>query len=187
MTQATSQQIPVHQLENVLAPIHQATGLSNEFYTDQKLFELERDQVMGKTWACVGFASDLNQNGSVKPVDFMGLPLLLMRNREGLVQVFHNVCSHRGMKLVEEAGTVQGVIRCPYHSWTYDLNGGLKGTPHVGGIDAQGRAFRLREAWPQGHPQRHLDGHGIRQPVRRRAAAGRDAGAADRTLEPVPR
>ncbi|WP_177432032.1 aromatic ring-hydroxylating oxygenase subunit alpha [Pseudomonas sp. o96-267] len=135
MTQATSQQIPVHQLETVLAPIHQATGLSNEFYTDQKLFELERDQVMGKTWACVGFASDLNQNGSVKPVDFMGLPLLLMRNREGLVQVFHNVCSHRGMKLVEEAGTVQGVIRCPYHSWTYDLNGCLKGTPHVGGID----------------------------------------------------
>jgi choline monooxygenase len=125
----------VQQLERVLNPIDQATGLGNQFYTEQRYFELERDQVMGKTWACVGFASDLVKNGSVKPVDFMGLPLLLMRNREGLVQVFHNVCSHRGMKLVQEEGEVQGVIRCPYHSWTYDLNGSLRGTPHVGGID----------------------------------------------------
>ncbi|MES2259547.1 MAG: aromatic ring-hydroxylating dioxygenase subunit alpha [Pseudomonadota bacterium] len=129
------QRIPVQQLENVLRPIHQASGLGNEFYTEQAYFELERDQVMAKTWACVGFASDLPNNGSVNPVDFMGLPLLLTRNREGLVQVFHNVCSHRGMKLVQEAGEVQGVIRCPYHSWTYDLNGGLKGTPHVGGVN----------------------------------------------------
>ncbi len=135
MNNAVSKRISVQKLEDVLRPIHQATGLGNEFYTEQAYFELERDQVMGKTWACVGFASDLPKNGSVNPVDFMGLPLLLTRNREGLVQVFHNVCSHRGMKLVQEAGEVQGVIRCPYHSWTYDLNGGLKGTPHVGGIN----------------------------------------------------
>ncbi len=68
------------------------------------------------------------------PLDFMNLPLLMMRNRQGEVQVFHNVCSHRGMKLVHEAGEVQGMIRCPYHSWTYDLDGNLKGTPHIGGI-----------------------------------------------------
>lgn len=126
---------PVQQLENVLLPIEQASGLPNAFYTEQSKFELERDQVMAKTWACVGFASDLPNKGSVNPVDFMGLPLLLMRNREGLVQVFHNVCSHRGVKLVQEAGDVQGVIRCPYHSWTYDLNGALKGTPHLGGVN----------------------------------------------------
>jgi choline monooxygenase len=135
MTHTISPLIPVQQLESVLRPIHEATGLGNAFYTEQHYFELERDQVLGKTWACVGFAGDLPNNGSVKPVDFMGLPLLLMRNRGGVLQVFHNVCSHRGMKLVQEAGDVQGVIRCPYHSWTYDLNGGLKGTPHIGGIN----------------------------------------------------
>ncbi|MNZ54565.1 Biphenyl dioxygenase subunit alpha [compost metagenome] len=135
MTNSTSRLIPTQVLEAVLAPIHEATGLSNEFYTDQRFFDLERDQLMGNTWACVGFEGDLPKNGFVKPVDFMGLPLLLMRNREGLVQVFHNVCSHRGMKLVDKEGEVQGVLRCPYHSWTYDLNGGLKGTPHVGGIN----------------------------------------------------
>ena len=135
MSNTSANTIPVRHLETVLNPIHQATGLSNAFYTEQRYFELERDQVMGKTWACVGFASDMATNSSVKPIDFMGLPLLLIRNREGLVQVFHNVCSHRGMKLVEQAGEIQGVIRCPYHSWTYDLNGSLRGTPHVGGID----------------------------------------------------
>ncbi|EKT4475834.1 aromatic ring-hydroxylating dioxygenase subunit alpha [Pseudomonas putida] len=136
MTVSTdSRLIPVHVLETVLAPIHEAHGLTNEFYTDQRYFELERDEVLGRNWACIGFASDLPTNSYVKPVDFMGLPLLMMRNREGLVQVFHNVCSHRGVKLVQQAGEVQGVIRCPYHSWTYDLNGGLKGTPHIGGIN----------------------------------------------------
>jgi choline monooxygenase len=132
---STARPIAFHKLEDVLRPIHEARGLGNEFYTGQAAFELERDQVMAKTWACVGFASDLPRNGMVNPVDFMGLPLLLMRNREGVLQVFHNVCSHRGVKLVEQPGEVQGVIRCPYHSWTYDLNGALKGTPHVGGIN----------------------------------------------------
>jgi len=129
------QRFPVFKLNNVLKPIEQATGLGNEFYTDETYFKTERDQVLGQGWACIGFASDVGQNGFVKPVDFMGLPLLLMRNREGALQVYHNVCSHRGMKLVQEAGEIQGLIRCPYHSWTYDLNGALKGTPHVGGIN----------------------------------------------------
>lgn len=122
-------------LSQVLKPIEQATGLGNLYYTDEAYFQFERDRVLSQGWACVGFASDVGQNAFVKPVDFMGLPLLLMRNREGVLQVFHNVCSHRGMKLVHEAGKIQGVIRCPYHSWTYDLNGALKGTPHVGGIN----------------------------------------------------
>lgn len=122
------------QIEKVLRPIAEASGMPNECYTSQEYFAFERDKIMGNTWACVGFASDLLKNGYVKPVTFMGLPLLIMRNREGDIQVFHNVCSHRGMKLVHEAGQVQGTIRCPYHSWSYDLNGNLKGTPHVGGI-----------------------------------------------------
>jgi len=67
------QQIPVHQLETVLNPIHEATGLGNEFYTEQRYFELERDQVMGKTWACVGFASDLGQGRLGQACRFHGL------------------------------------------------------------------------------------------------------------------
>jgi len=126
--------IPASQLDRVLAPIEEATGMPNVAYTDESYFKLERQRLMESTWICIGFASDLVKPGYVKPVRFMGLPLLMMRTRGGDVGVFHNVCSHRGMQLVSAAGEVQGVIRCPYHSWTYDLSGNLKGTPHLGGV-----------------------------------------------------
>lgn len=134
MTTMTSSLIPAQLLDKVLVPIEKATGMPNTAYISDAFFTEEREKLMANTWACLGFASDLVKNGYVKPVDFMGLPLLLMRNKDGETQVFHNVCSHRGMQLVAEEGEVQGVIRCPYHSWTYDLNGNLKGTPHIGGV-----------------------------------------------------
>lgn len=127
--------ISVQQLDGILSPITESSGMPNEAYISNEYFNFERDHVFIKTWACIGFASDLKNNSYVKPINFMNMPLVVMRNSEGLVQVFHNVCSHRGMQLVHEEGNIQGVIRCPYHSWSYDLNGNLKGTPHVGGIN----------------------------------------------------
>lgn len=135
MNNSVSQRlISVQQADSVLNPITDANGMPNVAYTSEEYFKFERENVISKTWACIGFASDLIKNSYVKPIDFMGLPLVMMRNREGQVQVFHNVCSHRGMQLVLEEGAIEGVIRCSYHSWSYDLNGNLKGTPHVGGI-----------------------------------------------------
>jgi len=126
--------IPMTTLDDVRKPLAEAAGMPNAVYTDDALFELERDEVLGKTWAALGFTSDLPTNGFAKPVDFMGLPLAIMRNRDGEYKVFHNVCSHRGMILLTEETDVEGMVRCPYHSWTYDLNGNLKGTPHIGGV-----------------------------------------------------
>jgi phenylpropionate dioxygenase-like ring-hydroxylating dioxygenase large terminal subunit len=63
----------------------------------------------------------------------MGMPLLLVRDHEGEIGLFQNTCRHRGMILVHEATHIRRVIRCPYHSWCYDLKGELKATPHVGG------------------------------------------------------
>ena len=122
------------QVEAVLQPIEKASGLPNATYTSASFFEYERDQVLGSSWAGLWFASDLPKKGYVKPVEFMGLPLLIMRNKSDAINVFHNVCSHRGMKLVQEEMEVQGALRCPYHSWSYSLDGDLKGTPHIGGI-----------------------------------------------------
>jgi choline monooxygenase len=126
--------IPLAVLDAVHQPIAQASGLPNAAYDDPNLFAYERDNVLGKNWAGLLFASELPKNGFAKPVDFMGLPLAVMRNREGELKVFHNVCSHRGMILLREETEVEGMVRCPYHSWTYDLNGNLKGTPHIGGV-----------------------------------------------------
>jgi len=66
----------------------------------------------------------------------MGLPLLITRDKTEKVRVFHNVCSHRGMQLVTDAGRLgTGLIRCKYHSWAYDFEGNLRGTPMIGGVD----------------------------------------------------
>lgn len=129
-----TQRIPTAALDAVRQPLATAKGMPNAAYADPALFEFERDQVLGKTWSGLAFASELPKKGFAKPVDFMGLPLVIMRNRNDELKVFHNVCSHRGMRLIREETEVQGVVRCPYHSWTYDLNGKLKGTPHIGGV-----------------------------------------------------
>jgi choline monooxygenase len=121
-------------VESVLQPIEKASGLPNEVYNNASFIEYERDHVLGTSWAALWFACDLPDKGQVKPVDFMGLPLVIIRTKKGDIKVFHNVCSHRGMKLVNEETRVQGALRCPYHSWSYSLDGELKGTPHLGGV-----------------------------------------------------
>lgn len=123
----------MHGLEDVMVEVGSARGLPNAHYIDRSVYEVERQKVLFNNWSGVGFAKDLTQPGSAKPIDFLGVPLLLLRDREGQVRVFQNTCRHRGMILVEEETTITGAIRCPYHSWCYALNGDLKSTPHVGG------------------------------------------------------
>ena len=128
------ERIPMADLESATLQIEEASGLPNAVYNDPAFLTEERERVMSKTWSGIGFAGDLPQPGYVQPVTFMGLPMVIMRDREDNIRVFHNVCSHRGMIVINDAGPVQGSIRCPYHSWTYALNGELKGTPHLGGV-----------------------------------------------------
>src|SRR3546814_1834369 len=94
---------------------------------------VERDEVLARTWTCIGVGAWVPQPGDLRPVQLQGLPLLLLRDAAGGLRVFHNVCSHRGLRLVAEPCRVGGHIRCPYHSWTYALDGSLKATPFIGG------------------------------------------------------
>ena len=71
--------------------------------------------------------------GDLRPITFLGQPLLMARGRDGVIRVFENVCRHRGVILVSEPADGKPVIRCPYHSWCYGLDGNLVTTPHVGG------------------------------------------------------
>lgn len=120
-------------LAEVTAPVERARGLPNAFYTDPGLFEAEKRAVFAANWACIGFGKDVAAAGHARPVDFLGTPLLLVRDGDGTIRVFQNVCRHRGMKLIEQPVRLSGPIRCPYHSWSYDLSGRLRATPHVGG------------------------------------------------------
>lgn len=128
------QKVPLEAIKATQSVITEASGLPNAVYADPELFDFERDNVIGKTWAGLEYANELPKNGYAKPVDFMGLPLLLIRDRAGEIRVFHNVCSHRGMLLVHEERPILNLLQCRYHSWTYDLSGELKGTPHIGGV-----------------------------------------------------
>ncbi|MEM9582064.1 MAG: aromatic ring-hydroxylating dioxygenase subunit alpha [Pseudomonadota bacterium] len=120
-------------LSSIHRPIAQANGLPNAHYTDEAVFAEERDAVLHATWAGLAVCADVPENGDAKPMEFLGLPLLLIRDKDGDVRVFQNTCRHRGMILVSEPRKIGGAIRCPYHSWCYSTKGKLVATPHVGG------------------------------------------------------
>jgi choline monooxygenase len=119
----------------VQQPIEAARGLPNDAYTSAAFFRYERDEVLGRSWAAIAFIDSIPAGPHAHPVSFMGLPLLVIRDRHGELRVFHNVCSHRGMLLVPEATAIHGLITCRYHRWSYAANGDLKATPHIGGVD----------------------------------------------------
>ncbi|MCR8725055.1 aromatic ring-hydroxylating oxygenase subunit alpha [Frigidibacter sp. ROC022] len=120
-------------LSDVLTPLAAARGLPNAHYTDDATFALERRRLLFDNWSGIGFAKDIPEPGDARPIEFLGIPLLALRTRAGAVKVFQNTCRHRGMILVESPKKLGGVIRCPYHSWCYSLEGRLVTTPHVGG------------------------------------------------------
>lgn len=120
-------------LSNVVAPVARAKGLPNAHYVDPEVFAEERQAILFDNWAGVGFAKDIPNEGDATPIDFLGVPLLAVRDSSGSVNVYQNTCRHRGMILVDKPGNIRGSIRCPYHSWCYGLDGSLRSTPHVGG------------------------------------------------------
>ena len=120
-------------LSSVLKPVAEANGLPNAHYVAPDMFAAERKRLFVEDWCAIGFGADAPEPGDAFPVDFMGMPLLIVRDRAGAIGVFQNTCRHRGMILVDAPRRVGGAIRCPYHSWCYGLDGRLAATPHVGG------------------------------------------------------
>lgn len=108
-------------------------GLPAHAYTSAQFLKRERATVFSQYWVCVGLASDVPNPGDVYPTEVAGMPIVLVRDRAGTLRAFHNICSHRGLQLVNQSCNVQGHLRCPYHSWAYKLDGTLKSTPHFGG------------------------------------------------------
>ena len=120
-------------LSTVRQPLDRANGLPNAHYIDPSVFDEERHAVIYDNWAGFAVGADVPDIGDAVPLTFLGMPLLLVRDRAGAVRVFQNICRHRGMILVSEPRKIKGAIRCPYHSWCYSTEGKLVSTPHVGG------------------------------------------------------
>jgi phenylpropionate dioxygenase-like ring-hydroxylating dioxygenase large terminal subunit len=128
--------IPLSNLDSVLTSTDKAKGLPNEHYVSEAVFEEEKKAILFDNWSAIGTGKDIPNIGDVKPIHFVGMPLIMVRDENNRINVFQNTCRHRGMILIEEPSNISGVIRCPYHSWCYNLEGDLCATPMVGGTDS---------------------------------------------------
>lgn len=117
-------------------PTGEALGLPAAFY-GEAAFVMERERIFAKYWTPIGVGGRIPNPGDALAVDVAGLPLLMVRTREGGINVFFNICPHRGMRLAEGACQLKTVIRCPWHSWSYDFNGDVVATPNVGGLNTR--------------------------------------------------
>ena len=120
-------------LSNVNAPIERANGLPNACYIDEKMYKHEQDTIFRNNWSAIGFGKDIPNAGMLKPLSFLDIPMIMVRTQTGDINVFQNVCRHRGMILIDAPQQLRGPITCPYHAWSYDLDGNLRKTPHIGG------------------------------------------------------
>jgi Rieske 2Fe-2S family protein len=107
--------------------------LGGAHYTSPELFAAEQEHVFEAMWFCAARSADLELPGKFKKVQVGRESVLLVRGRDGLLRAFLNVCRHRGAQLCTEAeGEVKRNLRCPYHSWTYALDGKLVAAPNIG-------------------------------------------------------
>ncbi len=121
-----------------------AFTLPREYYTDGDLFAEERERLFRDRWIYAGHVSEFEGAGAFRRYDLGPESVLVVRQENGGLAAVHNVCRHRGTRLCEsEAGTFTGRIQCPYHAWTYRLNGDLEAAPNM----AEVSGFR-REDFP---------------------------------------
>ena len=116
-------------------PTAEARSLPNAAYTSAEFLRLENERLFARTWVLAGFGGQIPNAGDAIPVSVAGAPLILVRDGDGAINAFHNVCPHRGSKLLDEPCQAKSSLSCPYHGWTYGLDGALLIRPHFDGGD----------------------------------------------------
>jgi Rieske 2Fe-2S family protein len=123
-------------------------ALTREDYLGEPVWARECERIFGRTWCAVGRDEDVAVPGSYLRVEVAGESVFVTRDADGALHAFYNVCRHRGAELVDAGGPACGsfgsAIRCPYHSWTYGLDGRLRRAPFLGPVgDADAAGFAL--------------------------------------------
>lgn len=113
---------------NVAVPFEQARAMPVSVYTSEAFLALEQEHVFAASWLCAGRVDALKAPGDYLTLEIAGEPVLVLRDRDGTLRAMSNVCRHRMSVLLEGRGNVR-VITCPYHAWTYSLDGSLRGAP----------------------------------------------------------
>lgn len=121
-------------LYNPLDQLEQAWTIPAPWYFDPRVAELERASVLGTSWQVVGRVDQVSENGQFFTAELAGEPLLVVRGDDGQLRAFYNVCRHHAAAVVTEAGGCAKQFRCPYHGWTYGIDGALKGMVEFEGV-----------------------------------------------------
>lgn len=117
------------------APLAEAFTIPAGWYTDPRVLALEQRTVFSRSWQVVARADQVQRPGEYVACDTpAGEPIVVVRGRDGVLRGFFNVCRHHAAAVVTDAHGVADRLRCPYHGWTYALDGELKGTPDFAGV-----------------------------------------------------
>jgi choline monooxygenase len=115
-------------------PLERAHTIPAAWYTDADVYALERRAVFAGSWQVAGRAADVAAPGSFLTAEIAGEPVLVVRDQEGVLRAFANVCRHRAAPVMTEPCGTATRLRCRYHGWTYDLAGRLRGAPEFDGV-----------------------------------------------------
>jgi choline monooxygenase len=115
-------------------PLERARTIPAAWYFDPEIYAAERERIFGRTWLAAARSDQLVKPGAFVTADIAGEPILVLRDNDGLLRAFHNVCRHRAARVMTAAEGCATRLRCPYHGWTYDLCGRLRGTPEFEGV-----------------------------------------------------
>ncbi|HYV75598.1 MAG TPA: aromatic ring-hydroxylating dioxygenase subunit alpha [Candidatus Binatia bacterium] len=115
-------------------PLEEAFTIPASWYVDERVAELERRYVFAGTWQVVAGVDQLRRAGQFVTREIAGEPIVLVRGNDGELRAFYNVCRHHAAAVVTEMEGEVSIFRCPYHGWSYGLDGSLKGAPEFDGV-----------------------------------------------------
>lgn len=110
-------------------PSNATNLLPREAYTSRDWYDREQRDLFGRTWAFAGTVHDMPETGDYRTVQAGPYSIIVLRDAQGDLRAFHNICRHRGTELLEDCGNIGRSIVCPYHNWVYNLDGELRGVP----------------------------------------------------------
>jgi choline monooxygenase len=122
------------------APLAEASTIPSSWYLDSRMLELEREAVFSRTWQLAGRVEQVERPGQFVTWDVAGEPLVVVRGNDGVLRGFFNVCRHHAAAVMTDAEGEAVQMQCPYHAWTYSLEGELKSAPDLGGVRNFNRA-----------------------------------------------
>ena len=119
---------------NDRAPLAEAQTIPAPWYTDERIATLEHKTVFSRTWQAVGRVDQVANPGDYLTANIAGEPIVVVRAQDGVLRAFFNVCRHHAAAVMTEPCGHATILRCPYHGWSYGLDGSLKGVPEFGGV-----------------------------------------------------